>query len=105
MAFSAASFLFFGVTCLLSDRMKNEFDRYGLKRWRTTVGILQLLGAVGLCVGLKMHWAALAASGGLALLMLLGVGVRLKIRDTFVQTTPATFYFLLNAWLFVSLLR
>ena len=42
------------------------------------------------------------AAAGLALLMLLGVGVRIKIRDSFLQTLPALGYLALNAYLCVA---
>ena len=104
MAFSAASFVFFGCACLASKELLSEFSRYGLSRWRTTVGAFQLLGAAGLVAGLWMPWAGLVASAGLAVMMLLGVGVRVKIRDSFAQTLPALFYMVLNGWLFLRLL-
>jgi hypothetical protein len=34
--------------------------------------------------------------------MLAGVGVRIRIRDTFWQMVPALFYLLLNAYLFAA---
>jgi len=83
--------------------MQREYDRYGLSRFCKLVGALQLLGAAGLIVGLAHTWAGLIAAGGLALLMLLGVGVRIKIKDTLLQTTPAFAYLILNAYLFARL--
>ena len=80
--------------------MKGEYARYGLTRFRKLVGLLQLLGAVGLLVGLQQPWAGRIGSGGLAFLMLLGVGVRIKIKDSLVQTLPALAYMMLNAYLF-----
>lgn len=79
--------------------MDREFNRYGLVRFRTLVGALQLSGAAGLLAGLHTPWVGQLASAGLALLMLLGVGVRIKIRDTALQTLPAFAYMLLNAYL------
>ncbi len=105
LLFSSGSFFFFGTLCLISPRLIVEFSRYRLARWRTTVGAFQLLGATGLLVGLLgMSWAARVSSAGLAVLMLLGVGVRLKIRDSFVQILPALVYLVLNAWLFLRLI-
>jgi hypothetical protein len=34
-----------------------------------------------------------------ALMMLVAVGVRIKIKDTFLQATPALFYLVLNTYL------
>ena len=88
---SAISFLGYGAACFLSDSLKREFDRYGFGSQRALIGGLQLCAAVGLLVGLSQP--------GLALMMLVAVGVRIKIKDTFLQTTPALFYLVLNAYL------
>lgn len=79
--------------------MRREFERYGYPRYRKLVGALQLLGATGLLVGFYAPWAGQVGSGGLALLMLLGIGVRIKIKDTVLQTLPAFAYMLINAYL------
>ncbi|MFP4282510.1 MAG: DoxX family protein [Verrucomicrobiota bacterium] len=100
--FSAVSFLGFGSACLLSSYMKQEFARYGLARFRVMTGTLQLFGALGLLAGLEVPWIGRFSAAGLALMMLLGVGVRLKIRDSLRQTTPAFFYMALNAYLCLS---
>jgi hypothetical protein len=42
------------------------------------------------------------AAGGLALMMLLAVGVRIQIRDSALQTIPALFYLVLNAYLLLA---
>jgi hypothetical protein len=96
---SAVSFLFFGLGCLVSPSIDREFNRYGLVRFRNLVGALQLAGAAGLLAGFHTPWVGQFASAGLALLMLLGVGVRIKIKDSALQTLPAFAYMLLNAYL------
>ncbi len=100
--FSGVSFLGFGTACLRSQPMRREFARYGLERFRVLTGLLQLAGGAGLLVG---WWAwpplACAAATGLASLMLLGVFTRLRIRDSLLQTAPATLYMALNAYLAV----
>lgn len=80
--------------------MKQEFERYRLRSFRALVGALQLCGAAGLLIGVSQPWIGRMASFGLALLMLLGVGVRIRINDTLLHTTPAIFYFALNAYLY-----
>jgi len=82
--------------------MQQEYQRYGLAKFRNLVGTLQVLGGVGLLVGFRELWIGQLASGGLAVLMLLGVGVRIKIKDTALQTLPAFAYMLLNAYLSFS---
>ena len=104
MAVSAASFVFFGLGCLVSKELLSEFSRYGLSQWRTTAGTFQLLGVAGLVAGIWIPWAGMVASAGLAVMMMLGVAVRVKIRDSVLQTLPAFAYMLLNAWIFVRLI-
>ncbi len=58
-----------------------------------------MCAAVGLLAGLSQPWLGRAAAIGLALMMLVAVGVRIKIKDSFLQTTPALFYLVLNAYL------
>lgn len=88
--------------CFTSPAMQAEYRRYGLAGFRTVVGTLQLLGAAGLLVGFREPWIGQASAGGLALLMLLGVGVRIRIRDTPLQALPAFAYLVLNGYLCLS---
>jgi len=63
------------------------------------IGGLQLCAAIGLLAGLSQPWMGRAASGGLAVMMLVAVGVRIKIKDSLLQTIPALLYLALNAYL------
>ncbi|MBL6643063.1 MAG: DoxX family protein [Flavobacteriaceae bacterium] len=102
---SGISFVFFGLACFLSDFFINEFFRYGLSEFRILVGILEVLGGVGCLVGVFNNKVLLIASLGLSILMIMGVLVRIKINDTFYQTAPAIFYFLLNGFIFFHTLK
>ncbi len=85
--------------------MKLEFERYGLPDKRRFVGILQLLGGLGLLVGqIFTPVLTLIASAGLCILMLLGVFVRLKIKDPWYTIMPALSYALLSGYLFIMTL-
>jgi hypothetical protein len=97
--FSALSFLGYGAACFFSSSMQREFHRYGLGAQRPLIGALQLAAALGLLAGLSEPWMGRAAAAGLALMMLAGVGVRIRIKDSLVQTVPALFYMALNAYL------
>jgi len=97
--FSALSFLGYGSGCFLSPYMKREFERYRLASQRTLVGGLQCCAAIGLLAGLSQPWMGRTAAAGLALMMLVAVGVRIKIKDTLLQTIPALIYLALNAYL------
>lgn len=105
IVFSGISFLFFGVSCLFSNFMVLEFKRYDLDKFRVLVGILQLLGSVGLFIGLFSENWAILASLGLAILMAFGFMVRIKIKDSFLLSFPSLFYTILNMILFIILIR
>lgn len=97
--FSAFTFLGYGSACFFSSRMKQEFVRYRLGSQCMLVGILQGCAGIGLLAGMSMPWMGQAAAGGLALMMLIAVVVRIQIKDSLLQTMPALFYLVLNAYL------
>ena len=97
---SSFSFIIYGIAYFTSTNMKSEFKRFGLEKLGTLTAVLELLGAFGLLVGLRFHPLLLISAGGLAFLMLLGVAVRIKMKDSVLISLPATFYMLLNAYIF-----
>lgn len=99
---SAVSFLAYGAACFFSRHLEREFARYRLPSQRILVGGLQWAAGIGLLAGLFEPWMGRAAAAGLSLMMLIAVGVRIRIKDTLVQTTPAVFYLLLNTYLFLA---
>lgn len=84
--------------------MKSEFIRFGLSKFGTLTAILEILGALGLLVGLIINQILILSSGGLALLMLFGVLARLRINDGFFAIFPALFFLGLNAYIFFQAL-
>ena len=99
LLFSALSFLGYGAGCFTSRHLQKEFVRFGLSPLRKFIGLLQIGGALGLLAGFWFPLLGQAAAGGLALMMLLAILVRIKIRDGFLRTIPAILYFLLNGYL------
>lgn len=103
---SSLSFISYGIVYFTSPKMKSEFERFGLERFGPLTAVLELLGGFGLLIGLKSQLILVLSSAGLALLMLLGVSVRIKVKDTLMVTFPAILFMLLNAYIFfVSLSR
>ena len=96
---SSISFLFYGISYFTSAHLQQEFVRYGLQKFGTLTAVLEILGAVGLLVGLLSPRILILASGGLALLMLLGFGVRMKIGDGFWLSLPSFLFMLLNGYI------
>ncbi|MBK6875133.1 MAG: DoxX family protein [Ignavibacteria bacterium] len=90
----------YGIAYFKSSELKNEFKRFGLEKAGALTAVLELLGALGLLIGLMYQPILLISAGGLAILMLLGVAVRIKVRDTIWVTLPALFYMVLNAYIF-----
>jgi hypothetical protein len=82
--------------------MKTEFKRFGLEKVGDLTAILELLGALGLLAGLMFLPVLLLSSGGLALLMFIGVIVRIKVKDNLWVTLPALFFMLLNGYIFFN---
>jgi hypothetical protein len=93
---SAIAFIFYGLLILVTDHMKIEFRRYGLSQFRMLTGALELLGGAGLLLGFYYLPLLILSAGGLALLMLLGVIVRLKTRDPLDEIIPAFILMLMN---------
>lgn len=98
-AFVSLSFLAYGASCLFSARMLDEFERYGLARWRRLTGVLEITGSLGVLVGMWVPVVGMLAALGLAGLMFGGVIVRLRIRDGFWMTLPAAAYLGLTLYL------
>ena len=101
---SGISFIFFGLACFFSNVFINEFYRYGLYEYIKIVGVFQLLGGIGCIVGVFYKRLLIISSLGLSIMMLLGVGVRVKINDTFFQTLPAILYLIINSIIFLDII-
>ena len=99
IVFSALSFLVYGAGCFTSRHLRDEFVRYGFSRERPLIGFLQVCGSLGLIAGMWLPWLGKGGAGGLAVMMLVAVLVRIRISDSFLKTTPAIFYFFVNTYL------
>ncbi|TVR81346.1 MAG: hypothetical protein EA412_03175 [Chitinophagaceae bacterium] len=102
---SSFSFLAYGITYFTSPKMKAEFARFGLKRLGALTAILEILGALGLLVGLMFNSILLLSSGGLALLMFFGILARLRVKDDFLSFLPALFFLALNSYIFFESMK
>ncbi|MBC7745016.1 MAG: hypothetical protein H7096_07915 [Flavobacterium sp.] len=97
---SSFSFLAYATSYFTSPHMKNEMKRFKLEKLGFLTIVLEILGAFGLLVGLLFKPILLISSGGLAVLMLLGLMVRIKLKDSLLVSLPALFYMGLNAYIF-----
>ena len=96
---SAFAFLYYGLTFFTNSKMTEEFERYKLAKFRYLIGILQLLGGFGLLVGLMWNTALIISSGGLSLLMMIGFGVRIKMKDGVLDSLPSFIFMLINGYI------
>lgn len=97
---SSLSFLGYGISYFIGTHMKSEFKRFGLERFALLTVILEISGALGLLLGYFFYKPLLIFSAiGLTLLMLLGVLVRLRLKDSFWITLPALFFMGLNFYI------
>tara|TARA_B100001769_G_C22069911_1_gene575849 strand:- start:101 stop:442 length:342 start_codon:yes stop_codon:yes gene_type:complete len=98
--FSSLSFFGYVIAYFASPQMKLEFKRFSLEKIGFYIILLELLGAIGLIVGLKINLILSISSLGLSLLMLSGVIVRIRLRDSILISLPAFFYMALNGFIF-----
>jgi hypothetical protein len=97
---SSLAFLVYAISYFLSPHMKSEFERFDLKDFGLFVIVLEILGAIGLLVGLLYNPILLLSSGGLSLLMLLGLMTRIRMKDGFWVSLPAIALMILNGYIF-----
>jgi hypothetical protein len=82
--------------------MTLEFQRYGMTHLRTLTGILELLAGFSLIYGFYYSKnLVFLVSICLALLMFIGIIVRIRVGDTLVQTLPAILFMLANIFIVI----
>jgi hypothetical protein len=99
---SGVSFLIYGVLCLSTPSMVYDFHRFGLDKWKTPTGVLEVLGGTGLLVGLRWTPALRLASAGLTLLMLIAFAVRVHARDGVAVSLPSLLLMFVNLYIFIK---
>ncbi len=100
---NALFFLFYGIQSLISKMMIAEFKRFGLTdSQRIITAILQILGAMGLLLSYFFVHIGLLAAMGFTVMMLVAFMVRIKIKDSVVESIPSMLFMVINAWLTLS---
>lgn len=100
--FSATSFIIYGYSSFISRRMKKEYARWGYNDQRKTVGFLQLFAGFGLLLGLKLNILLIVTSFCIILMMMMAIFIRIKIKDTIVDTLPAITFLFLSILIFYN---
>ncbi|MDZ7718916.1 MAG: DoxX family protein [Balneolaceae bacterium] len=100
---NALFFLFYGFQSLNSQVMIDEFKRFGMTdKMRQLTGILQISGSAGLFAGFMFSYAGFLAAAGFTIMMIVAFIIRIKIKDSFIQSLPSLFFMLVNTWLTIS---
>ena len=102
LVFSAISFIFYGINSFASKRMVLEYERWGFKSQRIILGCCQLLGGLGLLVGLKFAPLLTITSFLLLCMMITAVFVRIRIKERIIRILPALFYLVLTFVIFYN---
>ena len=100
--FSGISFVCYGLSLFFSEKMKREFVRFQLEKFTILVGCLEILGGLGLLIGIFFTPLLIFSSAGLSVLMFLGVLTRVRLKDNFIMILPAFFFLILNGYLLLK---
>ena len=95
--FTGISFIIYGINSFYSKRMIREFKRWGYKKHRKTISSLQILGGLGLVIGLQINIILIASSLCLSIMMFVAIIVRVKINDNVARILPAITYLVLSS--------
>jgi len=76
--------------------MVSEYARWGYSDHRILLGCIQLLGGIGLLIGITNSVLLSVTSFLLTFMMITAIFVRVKIKDSLINMFPAVFYTGLN---------
>ena len=93
---SAVSFLFYSIRSVFSPNMIAEYSRWGMAKERVVILLLQFLASIALIIGFYNVRLMILTSFLLTLMMVCAIFVRIRIKDSIIDTLPAIFYALLN---------
>ena len=94
--FTAVSFIAYGINSFISKKMISEFKRWGLEKYRKSIGFCQFSCGIGILLGIKFNLILILSSIILVVMMLVAVLVRIKIRDNISEIIPAIAYLVLG---------
>jgi len=100
--FTAISFIIYGINSFFSKRMIDEYSRWGFEKFRKQISFLQILGGLGLTLGLFMNFFLIISSTGLSLMMLSAIIVRVYIKDNISRILPSITYFMLSILILIN---
>jgi hypothetical protein len=95
--FISFSFIFYALHTLFSTKMKDEFSRWGVQKYRILISCIQLSSGFSLLLSFFYPFLVIYCSSIFFIMMLGAIFVRIRIKDSFLDTLPALLYFFLNA--------
>ena len=95
--FVSLSFIFYALNAIFSKKMKDEFTRWGFQKYRILISFVQLLSGFFLLLSFFYPFLVIYCSSVFFIMMIGAVLVRIRVKDSFLHTLPALFYFFLNA--------
>lgn len=100
--FSGLSFIAYALMFVITPKMRVEFDKLNIRKYSIVIVTLEALGGLGLIVGLFIPPILILSSGGLTILMLLALIMRLYNMNNFKFMYQALFFFLVNGYIFTQ---
>ena len=94
--FISISFIFYSLNSIFSKKMKDEFTRWGFHNYRILISFTQLLCSFFLLLSFYYPFLVIYCSSIFFIMMLGAIFVRIRIKDSFLDTLPALLYFFLN---------
>ena len=80
--------------------MEEELKRFRVPNISLFIAVSQLSGSIGLIFGLFHPIILIFSSSGLTTMMLIACLVRIRVKDTLLESLPALFYLILNTVIF-----
>tara|TARA_Y100000589_G_C27001087_1_gene566775 strand:+ start:447 stop:797 length:351 start_codon:yes stop_codon:yes gene_type:complete len=95
--FISFSFIFYALHALFSKKMKDEFSRWGVQKYRILISCIQLSSGFFLLLSFFYPFLVIYCSTIFFIMMIGAIFVRIRTKDSFLDTLPALLYFFLNA--------
>ncbi|WP_026564772.1 DoxX family protein [Bacillus sp. UNC41MFS5] len=84
-------FTFLGISALVGSKKALEnFHHLKLPTWfRMLTGVVQLIGAIGICIGIWSPLFTVLGSAWIAITMLVGILLHFRVKEPFSESGPA----------------
>ena len=97
IVFISISFIYYSLNSIFSKKMKDEFGRWGFHKFRIFISVVQLFSGIFLLMSFFYPFFIIYCSSIFFFMMMGAIFVRIRVKDSFLDTLPALIYFILNA--------